>query len=229
MQHERRFPHRFLPHNTGGLHKGKRTMEYCVYCHISPSNKRYIGITSQRLSDRWCNGNGYKDNEHFYRAIKKYGWESFQHLVLFEGLTRDEASAKEKELIAKYETTNRSKGYNFADGGFGGGHPLSEETKRKISDAKRGKCCPEYQKLWLSKLNKGKMPTNIDALHAGNQKQVLQFDLEGNYIASFPSIRIAGRTCHIHESNIGACCRGVCATTGNYIWRFGCRTKVKED
>ena len=204
-------------------------MEYCVYCHISPSNKRYIGITSQMLNNRWANGNGYKDNEYFYRAIKKYGWEAFQHIILFENLSRDSASQKEKELIAEYETTNREKGYNIAQGGFGGGHPTSEETKKKISEANRGKRCPEEQKVWLSKLKKGKTPTNIDSLHIGNQKRVIQFELNGEYVASYPSIRIAGRTCNINENTIGLCCRGQYATAGGYKWCFAVCELEKPD
>lgn len=47
---------------------------YTVYMHISPSGKRYVGITRQRPVARWKNGRGYINNEYFYRAIKKYGW-----------------------------------------------------------------------------------------------------------------------------------------------------------
>ena len=45
---------------------------YIVYKHTSPSNKVYIGITKQTLKARWKNGKGYKNNEHFTYAIKKY-------------------------------------------------------------------------------------------------------------------------------------------------------------
>lgn len=46
--------------------------KYCVYKHVSPSNKVYIGITSKNPLRRWENGNGYKNNKYFYRAILKY-------------------------------------------------------------------------------------------------------------------------------------------------------------
>lgn len=32
---------------------------YCVYIHISPSNKAYIGITSISPEERWDGGRGY--------------------------------------------------------------------------------------------------------------------------------------------------------------------------
>lgn len=56
---------------------------YCVYKHTSPSNKVYIGITSQEPERRWKNGNGYKKNLYFTKAIKKYGWDNFAHEILW--------------------------------------------------------------------------------------------------------------------------------------------------
>lgn len=72
---------------------------FCVYKHTSPNGKVYIGITCQKPSYRWSEGNGYKNNVYFYRAIQKYGWESFQHEVLFTGLSKENARKKEVELI----------------------------------------------------------------------------------------------------------------------------------
>lgn len=90
---------------------------YIVYEHISPSNKKYIGITCQIPEHRWRNGNGYKENPAFYNAIQKYGWENFQHNILFENLTAEEAAEKEKELIQKYMTLDKNYGYNILSGG----------------------------------------------------------------------------------------------------------------
>lgn len=110
---------------------------YTVYMHTSPSGKRYIGITSTSVEERWRNGRGYK-TQIFYRAIKKYGFGNFQHDILFENLTKEEAEQKEIELIKKYNTTNKKYGYNVANGGSCVG-TVSEETKRKISESNKGK------------------------------------------------------------------------------------------
>ena len=193
---------------------------YSVYCHISPSGKRYIGITGKDPKRRWNYGGGYYGNEHFTRAIKKYGWDSFEHVIICDGLSAKEASEMEIELIRKYDTTNQEKGYNIALGGMNENQQFSPEIRKKISEAKRGKPCPEWQKKHLAKINKGKIPTNLTEIHKKNQKMVDQLDLCGNHIASFPSIRIAGKECGLPENSIGLCCRGIYKTSGGYRWRF---------
>ena len=62
--------------------------KWIVYMHRNMINdKKYIGITSRNVDLRWQNGLGYK-NTHFGNAIKKYGWENFEHIILFEGLNK---------------------------------------------------------------------------------------------------------------------------------------------
>lgn len=65
--------------------------KWCVYKHTSPSGGIYIGITKQNPIVRWNNGFGYKRNPHFYNAIQKYGWNNFQHEIIFSNLTQEEA------------------------------------------------------------------------------------------------------------------------------------------
>lgn len=97
---------------------------YSIYCHTSPSGKKYIG-QAKDIKKRWLvNGNGkqYKNCKVFYSAIKKYGWENFEHEIIASNLTKKEADNFEKLLIEKLDTQNREKGYNRADGGSGGNH-----------------------------------------------------------------------------------------------------------
>ena len=70
-----------------------------VYKHTAPSGKIYIGITGQEVNKRWQNGFGYVGNDYFMKAIKKYGWDSIKHEILFDRLTKEEAESKEIELI----------------------------------------------------------------------------------------------------------------------------------
>ena len=80
---------------------------YYLYCHTNKINgKKYIGISKQLPSHRWQNGKGYKGCSKFERAIKKYGWENFQHEILFKNLTKQEASDLEQQYIEQYDTVN---------------------------------------------------------------------------------------------------------------------------
>lgn len=138
---------------------------YTVYKHTAPNGKVYIGITGQKPEYRWSNGNHYKQNKHFYRAIVKYGWENFKHEIVKDGLEKEEACDLEIELIAKYDATNPHKGYNNSTGGEAGatGRHISEETRRKISESNKGKPSPKKgthlsaeTRLKISKANKGR-------------------------------------------------------------------------
>ena len=126
---------------------------WCVYCHTNIVNgKKYIGITSKNPPElRWGNGEKYIGCNRFFNAINKYGWDSFEHEILFEGLCEEDAKQKEIALIKEYRTTDDRFGYNITAGGSGSlGRPTSEETKKKIGDANRGRKCTEEQKKKMS-------------------------------------------------------------------------------
>lgn len=123
----------------------KSTKKWVVYKHTSPNNKVYIGITSTKPERRWRCGEGYIANKHFYNAIKKYGWDNFKHEILYEGLTLQEASIKEKELIKHFNSMNQNFGYNLTSGGRSD-FRFSESALRKMSIRMQGKGNPMYGK-----------------------------------------------------------------------------------
>lgn len=98
---------------------------YCIYKHTNKINhKVYIGMTNNP-ERRWANnGKEYEPkegrNSRFWGAIQKYGWDGFTHEILITGLSLKEAENAEIKTIAKYDSTNRYKGYNIAKGGNGG-------------------------------------------------------------------------------------------------------------
>ena len=108
---------------------------YTIYQHKNKINgKVYIGITSQKLEQRWgSQGCNYKSSPHFYSAIQKYGWDNFEHNILFTDLTKEQACLKEQELIKEYNSMNREFGYNSTSGGdiF----TMNEETKQKLENS----------------------------------------------------------------------------------------------
>lgn len=113
---------------------------YSVYMHTTPNQKRYIGITGKDPKKRWNGGSGYYYNREFHKAIKTYGWNNIKHQVLFQNLSKEEAEQKERELIAKYDTTNPNKGFNYTKGGNHQGM-TSDATRKLISRKARKVPC----------------------------------------------------------------------------------------
>lgn len=140
--------------------------KWCVYIHTNKiNNKVYIGVTSRKPEERWgSNGYGYrKEQPIFHKAIKKYGWDNFEHIIWADGLSEEEAKHAEVLLIALFKTNckryNRpSYGYNCTDGGDGGyGSFRSEETREKIRNKKIGHVVLEETRNKIRESLKGKM------------------------------------------------------------------------
>lgn len=84
---------------------------YKVYVHTNKiTGKKYVGITKLDPKVRWQNGHGYSHQDKFYPDILKYGWDNFEHEIMFDGLTKQEAHVKEAELIKLYDSVKN--GYN---------------------------------------------------------------------------------------------------------------------
>ena len=120
----------------------KEIKKFKIYAHVNKINgKVYIGQTCKSPKQRWDNGKGYIYNNHFWSSIQKYGWDNFEHIILFEDLSKEMANIIEKELINKYRATDSRYGYNFlcgGDNGFESYNPnyvrtYSEETRLKMS------------------------------------------------------------------------------------------------
>ena len=154
--------------------------KYCVYCHTNKINKKkYIGQTKSNIFKR-CgkNGEGYKNQNKFYRAIQKYGWDNFNHEIIASNLTKDEADNFERILINKFDSINN--GYNVASGGGGcSGWHLTKEQKEHLSKMFSGKNHPNYgkhfkpetiEKMKAAKI--GKKNLKISGINNYNSKQV---------------------------------------------------------
>ena len=209
------------------------TNTYFVYQHKNLlNNKRYIGLTKRLPKIRWgSNGCNYKNTPRFWSAIKKYGWDGFSHEILYSGLTKEEACSLEIKLIHEYDTTNKNFGYNITEGGdapspsqetrekiskslignkFCLGKPCSEETKKKIRDAQKGRKFTEEHKKKISEAKRGKKqkpcPEETKKKISDSHKKKPVYCVELN--KTFPSIQECARELNILATYICACCKG---------------------
>ncbi len=118
------------------------------------SGKSYIGKTIFLLEKRktvHLNRHKKGSNCHFHRAIRKYGVNDFEWEIIEDNI-QDESSLNEREIywIRKLDVFNN--GYNMTKGGEGAsGLVFSEEHKRKISNANKGKFSWKKGKNYLKK------------------------------------------------------------------------------
>ena len=194
---------------------------YKVYVHINKVNgKRYYGITCQEVEKRWKNGKGYYKNEYFTKAINKYGWDNFEHIVIARGLTEEEAKWIKIKLIREWDTKNPEYGYNKTHKSnaqtekakkkiseANKGHTHTEEAKKKISKTHEGKPLSEETREKISKSNKGKChkPTRVYCVELDMYFETVTE--AGKYI---------GRAC----GNISAVLTGRNKTCGGYHWMY---------
>jgi group I intron endonuclease len=129
-------------------------MRYIYKITNKVNGKHYIGQTNN-LEKRWQGHLSSSENETGYLlhgAINKHGSENFE-FELIESCEDEHANDLEKKWILHYESFG--KGYNLTSGGDCEfkrsdltiqkisdsklGHEVSEETRRKIGDANRGR------------------------------------------------------------------------------------------
>lgn len=126
---------------------------YTLYMHKFPNNKLYVGITCRPVEVRWQN----KYNKYFSNAVHKYGWENIEHIILADNLSKEWACKLEQDLIWRYKLNNRDFGYNITGGGDGRfNNPLSPESIEKMRKTKTGCKLSEEHKRKISEANKGK-------------------------------------------------------------------------
>lgn len=134
----------------------------------------YIGKgTGRRIADHFKNSE-LKKRSHKNNVINKAFREgvSVHREILFDGLTEDQAHAKEIELIAFYgRRVNGGCLTNATDGGEGvSGYTASTETRVKLSLAQTGKRHTGATKTKMSNSRRGvqKSPNHVAAISAAN-------------------------------------------------------------
>ena len=196
-----------------------------MYVHINKTNnKKYVGITSQKVEYRWNHGNGYAQNPYFSAAINKYGWDGFWHIVLFDHLCEEDAKDKEVALIAKWHTTDRLYGYNATAGGDGlTGFVPSDSLRKLWSEIRTGTKRSEATKQRMSASSAFRRKEVIQKCAEAKYKKVSAYTLDGRYVNTFDSMLQARDTLNLTDSqrkHICDCCIGKRVSTGGYKWEY---------
>jgi group I intron endonuclease len=220
-------------------------MSIGIYKITNPKGQVYIG-QSINIERRWKD---YKRlakrsaGRKILNSLKGYGVENHSFEIIEECLREQ---LHEKEYYWKKYYTSVENGLN-CDYFDSSGGPRSEETKRRISEGAKGKKRSEETKQKLRKPKteehkqniskakqnisqetrqkisegkRGKTPNRDYKVWAKQQqKPVLQYDLEGNFIKEWEGVKIAAKYLGCDPTTITANLRGITKKGFDYIWK----------
>lgn len=208
-------------------------MAYIYQITNDINGKVYIGKTERSIQERWNEHCRDRDKEEYknrplYRAMNKYGIKHF-HIELIE----ETLNPEERETYWIEQKRSFKNGYNATLGGDGK-HYLDydliiatyKEVKNVYEVARVLNCNSDS----VYKVLKSHNIDIISTLEVNQQKSgiiINQYDLDNNYIQSFPSLKSAARalekitaTSRGASSHIADVCKGKRKTAYGYKWRF---------
>ena len=211
---------------------------FAVYCHYFPNGKVYVGLTchSDDIEEKRFGHNGgkYKKQPLVYRAIQKYGWDNIEHEVIAKYMSRESAVNIEKDLIALYHANEREHGYNISPGGEEGSYHC-EESRRKMSEQRKGKKKSEEHRRKIGESNRGRIMSEetrkkISEKAKGRKKDtsndprnipVLQFDIvTGELVGKYVSFADAARKTGASRPHINECAKDKRRQEINCVWIY---------
>jgi len=95
------------------------------------------------------------------------------------------------------------------------------EKKTRNTDYKKRTASTDYSRRTLNFDYKKKV-NNTDYSEIGKKhmKVVLQFAKDGIFIREWPSMKEAGETLKIQQTDISGCCRGINKSSGGFVWKY---------
>lgn len=143
---------------------------YKISFPLEITSKVYIGISSKNALSRFeehCSSN---KNFPIVQALKKYGRENAILTVLGEFDNWDDLYAAEQKTIIDQDS-KAPNGYNLTDGGKGAfGLIASDERKRKISEANKGRQHSDEAKVRMSENGKTRdLSAQVEAMANANR------------------------------------------------------------
>ena len=160
------------------------------------------------------------DNEHMQRAYNKSPY-AFTWELLCE-CDETELDEKEIQFILDYKSADPKYGYNKSYGGQQE-HRATEETKRKMSETKKGKkFTPEHcAKIGLANTKRRLSEETKKKISIKRGKAVLQLDMDGNVIGKYISIKEAAEAVGLKSRNsIRNVLNGKAKQSAGYMWKY---------
>lgn len=223
------------------------------------SGKSYVGKTKRTLEQRWRehvrNAKIGHTSMGLYFAIRKHGEEAFQLHVLAECTDEGALDLAERHWIAFLDTYRN--GYNLTQGGDGlRGYKHTDATKKRMSEYRRGRPMPEgfSEKQSLRQLGVPKPSVSKHHIGEGNPmfgkhhceearkkisqalrnrvrstRSVIQYDMIGTMVATYPSLKTASDAVNGHKARIGDCCRGNRETHAGFKWSYADNIQVAKE
>ena len=218
-----------------------------IYMWTSPSGKSYIGqsVDLQKRKGAFLRFGDRYGGEKINCARKKYSHKSLWNYTILKYCDIDDLDEREEYYISLYNTINN--GYNCESGG-NENKIVSDEVKRKLSEAMKGKRCGENHPMWgrhlteeqkrkMSKAKKGENnpmygkhrdDETKDKIRLRHNKPVIQFTKEGTFVAEYESALVAKNITGIDSSNISKCCLGKLKSAGGFKWAYKNPPLLKE-
>lgn len=213
------------------MNKNKKERKYIVYIHkLKIDGRVYVGQTCLTLNQRsGSNGHRYKYCTKFWNAIKYYGWDAFEHIVIAEDLSSEEANLLEEKLIKEYNSIDE--GFNLVPGGRN--YKRTEEQKILMSQRMRGEKNPNFGKPrseeTKAKIGQANSIKNLGRKHTEETKNKMKASqaklvssvlcVETNIVYSslLEAARALGKK---SGSHIGEACCGKRKTAYGFHWKF---------
>lgn len=186
--------------------------------------KYYVGQTTKSITHRaGKDGANYLFTDTaFARAIKKWGWKAFECTIIIDNIqTKEELDELEKHYIQVYDSYKN--GYNCTMGGDGMSEP-SEETRKKMSDAKKGKHPHNYGKTMSEDFRRKCSKAKKGVPNIKKRKIVYCKELD----MTFDSVTLAGQFLHENlgmsknaRTQVSMACNGKCDSCGKLVKEDG--------
>jgi len=181
------------------------------------NNKIYIG-NAINLYKRMHNHihqlkNSIHHSRHLQRSWDKYGENFFKFYIIEYVEDKNNLIEREQYWMDYYKSYDINLGYNICTKANSNiGKKLTEETKRKISEAQKGHTrLSEESKRKISEKNKGK--------EGAGKKKIVQLDTNGNLIKVWNSISSVKNEGY-NNGCVSQCCLHKRELSSGYFWFY---------